>query len=172
MPQVSRWKSRKKSKRPRTRKIQTEERQKSEKGGPPVAYADFDFYVTEYGGSAVNVDDFSFLANKASVYIDAMTMRRARSADGEVLEAVKMAVCALADVFLDEENMNAAAFSEEALMDSLSSETVGRWSKSFKTKSVSAADSQELDRRKTDALTMYLGWTGLLSASGHYARHY
>lgn len=137
-----------------------------------MAYADYDYYVTKYGGTAVSLDDFPFLANKASAYIDAATMRRAKSATGEILDAVKMAMCALTDVFLDEENVNAASFSETALMSSLSSETVGRWTKSYKTKAVSTADGQVLDKRKQDALTMYLGWTGLLNAQGYYARRY
>lgn len=137
-----------------------------------MAYADYDYYATEYGGTAVSLDDFPFLSNKASAYIDAATMRRAKSATGEILDAVKMAMCALTDVFLDEENINAATCSEEALLASLSSETVGRWTKSYKTKAVSTADGQVLDKRKQDALTMYLGWTGLLNSQSYYVRRY
>lgn len=137
-----------------------------------MVYADYDFYANEYGGTNINEEDFKFLANRASVYIDAMTMRRARKASGEVLESVKMAMCALADVFLDEENVNAAAFSEEVLSASLSSESVGRWSKSYKTRSVSSADMEALEKRKRDALLLYLNGTGLLQAVGYYVKGY
>lgn len=137
-----------------------------------MAYADYEYYTEEYGGTNISEEDFKFLANRASVYIDAMTMRRARKASGDVLEAVKMAICALADVFLDEENVNAAAFSEEVLSASLSSESVGRWSKSYKTRSVSSADTEALEKRKRDALLLYLNGTGLLQAAGYYVKGY
>lgn len=137
-----------------------------------MAYADYEYYAEEYGGTNINEEDFKFLSNRASVYIDAMTMRRARKATGDVLESVKMATCAIAEVFLDEENVNAAAYSEEALTASLSSESVGRWSKSYKTHSVSGTDVELMDKRKRDALLLYLNGTGLLRAEGYYVKGY
>ncbi len=135
-----------------------------------MAYADYEFYRDVYGGKAVGGEDFPFLANKASAYIDAATTRRARNTSGETLDAVKMACCALADVFLDEENVNAASYSEEALLSGLSSEAVGSWSRTYKTRTSSASDAQIFDKRKRDALILYLGWTGLLKGRGYYAK--
>lgn len=137
-----------------------------------MAYADYEYYTEEYGGINISEEDFKKLSNLASAYIDSATRRRARKATGDVLESVKMAMCAVAEVFLDEENVNAAAYSEEALTASLSSESVGRWSKSYKTHSISSADIQLMDKRKRDALLLYLDGTGLLQAVGYYVKGY
>lgn len=137
-----------------------------------MAYADYEYYANEYGGTNISEEDFKKLSNLASAYIDSATMRRARKASGETLESVKMAMCAISEVFLDEENVNAAAYSEEALTASLSSESVGRWSKSYKTHSISGTDIQLMDKRKRDALLLYLNSTGLLQAAGYYVKGY
>lgn len=135
-----------------------------------MAYADYEFYRDVYGGTAIEEQDFLFLSNKASAYIDAVTMRRSKTVSGDALDSVKTACCAIADVFLDEENVNAASYSESSLMQELSSETVGSWSKAYRTRTASATDAQIFDKRKQDALQLYLGWTGLLKGRGYYVK--
>ena len=57
-----------------------------------AAYADFDFYTNEYGGTVVTADNFKSLSIKASAIIDRITFGRATGT-----ENVKMAVCAAVD---------------------------------------------------------------------------
>lgn len=132
-----------------------------------MAYADYEYYLNTYMGRAVGPEDFPRLSQQASSYIDAMTGGRAKNTAGDILEAVKMAMCALTDIFLDEDIMNATAFSGEA---KLSSETVGRWSRSYSTKSVGGTEVDLIGKRKREAMFIWLGDTRLLSAKGYYAK--
>lgn len=138
-----------------------------------MAYADYDFYVNEYGGNAIAEADFKPLANKASVYIDAATMGRANT--DPVLEAVKMCCCALSEQY---QIINTA---EKLAMHSLiasteesgeiASETVGSWSRSYHTAGNSAqAAIQAAAESKSaliDTVKLYLGNTGMLKAVGY-----
>lgn len=116
-------------------------------------YADYDFYLNTYFGNSISEEDFPRLSTRASDYIRSATHGLSDTADGWQLEAVKKASCAVADVFLDEEIMNAGAFSGE---QAVSSETVGSWSRSYGSSSFSSAAVEQIEKRKTDALTLYL----------------
>lgn len=116
-------------------------------------YADYDFYLNTYFGNSISAEDFPRLSTRASDYIRAATKGVSDSADGWQLEAVKKASCAIADALLDEEIMTASAFSGE---QTVSSETVGGWSRSYGSSSVSTANAEYLEKRKTDALLLYL----------------
>lgn len=122
-----------------------------------MAYADFEFYKTEYGGKAITEEDFSGLANRAAVYIDFATSKAAARATGDNLYMVKMANCAIAEVFQDEGHLNAGTFSTEA---QVSSETVGSWSRSYSSKAATSVHVELLESRKRSALEMYLGHLG------------
>ena len=122
-----------------------------------MAYADFEFYKTEYGGKAIDEKDFSGLANRAAAYIDFATSKAAVRATGESLYMVKMANCAIADVFQDEDNLNTGTFSTEA---QVSSETVGSWSRSYSSNAATSTHVELLESRKRSALEMYLGHLG------------
>lgn len=124
-----------------------------------MAYADYEFYKTEYGGKAINEVDFPGLANRAAVYIDSVTMGAARKASGDNLYMVKLANCALAEIGQDEERLNMATYSTEG---AVTSETVGSWSRSYGSKSASADTVEYILKRKQDALMLYLGPLGLL----------
>ena len=117
-------------------------------------YADYDFYLNAYFGNAISEEDFPRLSERASDYIRAVTGGVSDRVDGWQQEAVKKASCAVADILLDEEIMTASAYSGE---QTVSSETVGGWSRSYKSATVSAADMQVIDSRKRDALLLYLG---------------
>ena len=61
-----------------------------------MIYADYNYYTSTYGGSAISASDWPARARDASVHLDALTSGRA--AENSTMEAIKMAVCAMADV--------------------------------------------------------------------------
>lgn len=119
-----------------------------------MAYADYDFYLNDYFGDAIAPEDFRRLSERASDYIRSMTRGISDQVSGTALEAVQKASCAVADALLDESIMAAGAFSGE---QALSGETVGGWSRSYRSQSVSASDVEYLKDRKREALMLYLG---------------
>lgn len=129
-----------------------------------MSYVDFAFYIREYGGRAIQEEQFPVLSAKASAYVDYATMTRAKTASGDALMAVKYAVCALADIMTDEGNLHALAYSSER---PVSSETVGGWTRNYGSSAASSVDVQLLENRKREALTMYLAPYGLLRARGY-----
>lgn len=116
-------------------------------------YADYDFYRNVYFGNSIFEEDFQRLSARASDYVRSATKGLSDKVDGWQLEAVRKASCAIADALLDEEIMTASAFSGE---QAVSSETVGSWSRSYSSSSFSAASAEHLEKRKTDALLLYL----------------
>lgn len=119
-----------------------------------MAYCDYDFYLNVYLGDAIAQEDFPRLSERASDYLRAATKGRSDQAGGAALEAVKKAACAVADVLLDESLLNAGAFSGG---QTVSSETVGGWTRSYRTSSVTAFDAEYLSARRREALRLYLG---------------
>ncbi|MDE7053918.1 MAG: hypothetical protein K2O84_03770 [Oscillospiraceae bacterium] len=117
-------------------------------------YADYDFYLNTYLGGSISVEDFPRLSERGSDYVRAATEGVSDTVDGWRLDAVKKASCAVAETLLDESVMTAAAFSGE---QAVSSEAVGGWSRSFRSPSLSAAETAFLEGRKRDALRLYLG---------------
>ena len=124
-----------------------------------MAYADYTYYTKEYGGKAIAEEDFPGLGNRAAAYIDVATGGASKRAKGDVLTSIKMANCALAEIFQDESNMAVSSFTTEGRM---SSETVGSWSRTYRNESASGVDISWLNDRKTEALMMWLGNTSLL----------
>lgn len=116
-------------------------------------YADYDFYLNTYFGNAIPEEDFPRLSTRASDYIRSATRGLSDTVDGWQMDAVRKASCAVADALLDEEIMTAGAFSGEK---TVSSETVGEWSRSYGSSSFSAAAAEQIEKRKTDALMLYL----------------
>lgn len=131
-----------------------------------MAYADYSFYEGVFMGGAVAPEDFGRLSERASAYVDAATLNRAKNAAGECREAVKKAVCALAEVLQNEERLRARTFSADRPVQS---ETVGAWTKSYGSQAVTVAEAALLDSRKREALQTYLGPYGLLRARGYGA---
>lgn len=126
-----------------------------------MAYADYDFYLNIYLGNAIPPEDFPRLAERASEYVSSVTKGLAEKVSGRDLEAVRKAVCAVAEAILDEEIMTSGAFSGE---QAVSSETVGGWSRSYRSASLASADVEYIEKRKRDAILLYLG--GLSAFSG------
>jgi len=124
-----------------------------------MPYADYKFYTTEYGGKLISEAEFPGLANRAAAYIDAVTGGAAKRARNGVLTAVKLANCALAEVFQDEVRLTASAYTTEGR---LSSQTVGSWTRTYRTESVTGVEVDWLEQRKRDETALWLGNTGLL----------
>lgn len=117
-------------------------------------YADYDFYLNDYYGNAVTAEDWPRMSERASDYIRAATNGISDKVSGAAIDAVKKCSCSIADVLLDEAIMTAGAFSGET---SVSSETVGGWSKSYRAPSLAGAEVEYIGQRKREALILYLG---------------
>lgn len=134
-----------------------------------MAYADFDYYKTVYMGTAINDVDFPRLAIRASSFLDYYTQGRAEKNTG--LDALKMACCAVAEQQqiidkareLSQKSLSAGVESGGA---EVQSESVGSWSKSFRSggDSAGAAASVAANARESLAAVAreYLYGTGLL----------
>lgn len=135
-----------------------------------MIYADFDYYANEYFGRTIQETEFPRMALRASQYIDYITMGKARDS----MEPVKMCCCALAEQF------QAIETAQELAQKSLSagaadgaevqSETVGSWSRSYRSggdSAQSAAHAAEAGRSVLlDTARQYLANTGLLYRGG------
>ena len=100
-----------------------------------MAYADYEYYITTYLGTAIEEADFSRLSLRASSFLDYYTQGRA--AKNSELDALKMACCAVAEQYQTIET--AQALARKSLAASLSAEggelqsqTVGSWSKTYR----------------------------------------
>lgn len=119
-----------------------------------MAYADYEFYTNVYYGDQISEEDFPRLSERASDYIRGVTNGISDKVTGDNLEAVKKAMCAIAEVIQSESTMAASVFSGD---QTVSSETVGSWSKSYRAVSLSATETEYLTNQKRDALLLYLG---------------
>lgn len=141
-----------------------------------MAYADYEFYKDTYFGDAISEGDFPRLAARASDYVYAYTKGLADQVKGKALEMVKKATCAVAEAIQDELHMTTAAFAVgKGGNEVVSSETVGGHSVSYKTASVSSAEVEYLDKKKREALELYLGnlpeFAGLFRVKSYRCLH-
>lgn len=105
-----------------------------------MPYATYDYYAETYGGTLVPISAFTRLERRARAVVDQATFCRIRAPD----EAVKQAVCALCDLYYDEETRG-----------QISSENNDGYS-------VTYAKGRSLQSRTCELLTAYLAPTGLL----------
>ena len=136
-----------------------------------MVYADYDFYTNEYFGRAISEADFPRLALRGSQYIDYITQGRAEAKAG--LEAVKMCCCELAEKYQTIETaQELAQKSLAAGSDGLEvqSETVGSWSRSYRSGGDSAQSAAQVAAESKTALysiaQRHLARTGLLYRGG------
>lgn len=140
-----------------------------------MIYADYDYYTNTYMGNAIAEEEYPRLATRAGQYLDYITMGRAEKNAG--LEAVKMCACAIAENYktIDAaENLSRKSLqsgSENAA--EVQSETVGSWSRSYRSSGDSARSAVQAAKESRslllDTARMYLGNTGLLLAKGYHA---
>ena len=136
-----------------------------------MVYADYEYYKTEYLGVLIEEGDFLRLATRASRYIDYLTQGRAESAE-EHKEALANACCALAEQYQQVETAQkltqkslSAAFEYNANVE-MSSQTVGSWTKTYRSggeSAVSAASATSAAKAELASVAaQYLATTGLL----------
>ena len=133
-----------------------------------MAYADYEYYTTTYLGTAIKGDDFPRLSLRASTFLDYYTQGRA--AQNAALDALKMACCAIAEQYqyID----TAQALAQKSLTASLESggelqsQTVGSWSKTYRSGGDSAQQAlssvQTAQAALGSVVQQYLAGTGLL----------
>lgn len=134
-----------------------------------TSYADYEFYKDTYLGTAIREEDFPRLALRASGFLDYYTQGRAAGNAG--LQAVKMACCAVAEQYQIIESAgelarNSLFAGREASGSEVQSESVGSWSRSYRSGGESAAAAAAAAAAGQSALAsaarMYLQTTGLL----------
>ena len=96
-----------------------------------MIYADYNYYTTIYGGTAVSEGDFPRFAAKASAYIDKATFGRAEEHADD--ERVKNCCCELCEIYSRTDDSGGIL---------KQSETVGSWSCSLNS---AAADKTAAD---------------------------
>lgn len=116
-----------------------------------MAYSDYQFYTGTYMGNEIPAADFAVLAERASEYIDYLTINRVPAA---VPTAVKKACCAIA-----EQLYNAQKTDAETGGGALASQSVGSWSASYRSLAELTAGREETMR---NVAVRYLVHTGLL----------
>ncbi|MDU7338605.1 MAG: hypothetical protein E7L17_10885 [Clostridium sp.] len=127
-----------------------------------MTYADFEYYGNVFHGSAIDEDAFPALARKASLFIDQLTYNRLNQG-WQVTDAVKMAVCAVAESIKTHEQTQQKAISAVGIK----SETVGNWSVAYQDPGVIR---EALNSAMSDTAANYLIFTGLMdrSVGGRY----
>lgn len=119
-------------------------------------YADYTYYTTTYLGSALTEEEFARAATRASSFLDYYTRGKSKTYTGEEL---KMCCCALAEQCQIIENAQTQSMSGGELQ----SQTVGAWSKTYKSGTETAAAARET---LAGIAMQYLGHTGLLYRGG------
>ena len=110
-----------------------------------MVYADFSYYKDTYCGEMAE-GDFKRLSRSASAYLDSVTLDRIPSVtDEKIMEKVKDACCAVADVLLLKEQR-----------DGIAAETNDGVSVTY------ATEGKTDEERLYQAAVLYLGNTGLL----------
>lgn len=149
-----------------------------------MIYADYAWYTDEYFGNSISDDDFQRMSARASRYIDYITQGKAAKVaavgldGGEIITAVKNACCELAEQYqLIEQAQTVAKQSLAAASEGgveLQSETVGAWSRSYRSGGDSAQSAAQAAKEAEAALyaivQRYLANTGLLYRGGRCCR--
>lgn len=136
------------------------------------AYADYGYYKEVYLGTALDREDFTRLALRASEYIDRYTRGRAAAAVGT--EQVKKACCALAEksALIEQAEALARASLAQSGGTPLESETVGAYSVSYRGGGDCAASAQGVSAGAESALAetarSLLAGTGLCYRGGRH----
>ena len=135
-----------------------------------MAYADYNYYTNTYLGTAIQEADFSGLALRASFFLDYYTQGRA--AQNQDLDDLKMACCAVAEQYQiidlsQQVALNALKNSANSgKTGELQSQSVGTWSKTYRSGGESAQQATMAARTAQASLAavaaQYLVRTGLL----------
>ena len=114
-------------------------------------YAEYDFYLNDYKGSAIpDALAYDRAAIDASAYLDYITHNRIKDLADGIMEKVKLAQCAIADVCYKQAQGDVA--------NVVSSESVGNHSVTYAAK----ASNKQRELEKYSKAKIYLYGTGLL----------
>lgn len=119
-------------------------------------YADYEYYTDTYIGGALTEEEFAQASTRASSFLDYFTRNKAKDYTGDEL---KMCCCALAEQYQIIENAQAQSMSGGELQ----SQTVGSWSKTYRSGTETAETAREA---LAGIATRYLAHTGLLYRGG------
>ena len=116
--------------------------------------ADYSFYTGDYYGKLLSAEEFPEYATRADAWLSELTFDRYSAADlsESQLKAVKMAECAVADLWYQLQT-------EQASNPAISKETVGSHSVTYRTGTEAASGWAA---RIYDTAARYLMTTGLL----------
>lgn len=121
-----------------------------------MTYADYAYYSGTYQGTAISEDAFAALARRASLLIDRITFNRLNTG-WPVTEAVKMAMCAVAETI---------KATDEAQAEQTAAYAAGIKSESTDGRSVSYNDADAIraayEAQWSGAAEPYLMFTGLM----------
>lgn len=119
-----------------------------------MMYAEYSYYLSEFGGSIVPESDWQAMATRASRYIDQITLMRAAEMPDH--DGVKLATCAVAEIQYKYAQQDKRTVSSAGV----SSESVGNHSVSYTavTEETLAVKNAEMQQ----AASLYLFPTGLL----------
>ena len=130
-------------------------------------FVDYEFYTSEYGGK-LSEEDFTIYANRASYYIDSLTLNKASkyletttleaSEDG-VRKKIEMACSVVADVLAKSDMTQEMSGMSGASGTIYQSETVGAHSVAYRT---GFEIDKALKEQINGILGVYLAGTGLL----------
>lgn len=99
-----------------------------------MAYADYEYYITTYLGTAIQEADFPRLSLRASSFLDYYTQGKA--AKNSELDALKMACCAVAEQYQAVDAAKALAQNvlsvPQGSGNELQSQSVGTWTKTYR----------------------------------------
>ena len=135
-----------------------------------MIYADFEYYRDIYGGSLVLEENYHGLSVRASAYLDYYTMGKAKN--NAVLEAVKMACCALVDKYseIDAMALKARESASDVVSGAKKSESIGSYSVTYQGAEEQSNFAKEyaenLKKELPGIVRMYLIGTNLLYRGG------
>ena len=117
-------------------------------------YAEYDFYLNDYKGSVIpDAPNYDKAAVEASAFLDYVTNNRIKGEElpSAVMDKVKLAQCAIADVCYRQE--------QDDVANVVSSESVGNHSVTY---AVSKVGFKQRELEKYSKAKIYLHGTGLL----------
>lgn len=120
-------------------------------------YADYTYYNDTYYGSSLTEEEFARDATRASSFLDYFTRGKAATYEGDEL---KMCCCALAEQY----QIIESAQKQSMNGGELQSQSVGSWSKTYKSGTETAAAAREM---LAGIARRYLAHTGLLYRGGN-----
>lgn len=130
-----------------------------------MAYANYEFYASQFFGNSIEEDDFYRLAVRASSFLDYYTMGKARKSHDA--QALKMACCAVAEQYQIIEAARKVMAEAITGTGAKKSESVGSYSVSYVTGEESAKITlSDENAALAKAANLYLSGTGLLYRGG------